>query len=268
MLILPIVNRNRILNVQIKLKNASKIKRRVLFSDAEECEIICNGKKLSESIFSNSMDDKAPINFVRSNCLMFPRNYLITTKEERDSNCYDVYEVSPPPKKVNDELDSLYGRVLTDMRKEIPNTNNGRYISFEQVGLGKHLTDDKIKKLQRIVKDERDNTKWPRLFEMEGIADLADIIHFIQYFDCTVVSDTTIPEASLQDTLKALEVINTRDSRNLKKYYNMALDNSNIYSKLSYINKLVYNEPLNLIQSTKQKQKRLIKKQEDYTNAA
>ena len=197
----------------------------------------------------------------------YPRNYLITTRGERDSNLYDVYEVAPPPRKVSDGLDNLYGRVLTDMRKEIPGTNTGRYISFEKVGLGKSITDEKIMKLQRIVKEERDTSKWPVLFEQAGIADLTDTVNFIRNFDCTVVTDTTIPEDSLNDTLKALEVIHTRDSKNLRNYYNMALENRDIYAKLSYINQIVYNQPLNLIQSNRQKQ--LVKhKDVTYSNVA
>jgi len=126
MLILPIVNKNRILNVHIKLKNASKVRHRVNFRDTLESEIIVNGKKLSESIYNNSKNYSDTISFVRNNSLLYPRNYLVTTKEERQSNLYDVYEVAPPPKKVNESLDILYGRVLTDMRKEIPGSNNGK----------------------------------------------------------------------------------------------------------------------------------------------
>lgn len=259
MLILPIVNKNRILNVQITLRNASKVRSRVKIEDADCSDIIVNGKKLSESIYHSSSNYLDTVNFVRSNTLLYPRNYLVTTKGVNNSSYYDVYEVAPPPKKVSEELDNLYGRVLTDMRKETPGTNNGKYLSFESIGLGAKLTDEKIMKLQRIVKEVRDTSKWPLLFEQEGIADLTDMIHFIQNFDCTVVTDTTIPENSLQDTLKALEIIRTRDSKHLRKYYNMALENRNIYAKLSYINQIIYHEPLNLIQSKKQKQKQYYK---------
>ncbi len=259
MLILPIVNKNRILNVQITLKNAEKIKTKVSYKDASESEIIVNGKKLSESIYNDSKDYVSPINFIRYNTMHYKRNYLVTTRQERDSKLYDVYEVAPPPQKVNDELDDLYGRVLTDMRKEIPGTNNGKYLSFEKAGIGKNLSDDKIMKLQRIVKQERDSSKWPELFEKAGISDLDKTIDFLKNFDCTVVTDTTIPEDSLNDTLKALEIVHTRDSKSLRNYYNIALTNREIYSKLSYINQIIYNKPLNLIQSRNQKQKQLIK---------
>ena len=44
MLILPIVNRNRILKIHVTLKNAEKVRRGVNFSDAKESEVIVNGK--------------------------------------------------------------------------------------------------------------------------------------------------------------------------------------------------------------------------------
>lgn len=269
MLILPIVNKNRILNVQITLKGAQKIRSGVSYSDAGSSDIIVNGKKLSESIYTDTCDDTSALNFVRSNSLLYPRNYIITTKKDTNSSLYDVYEVAPPPKKVNDGLDNLYGRVLTDMRKESPGTNKGKYLSFEKIGLGENLTDEKIATLQRIVRDVPDSSKWPELFERAGISDLTETIHFIKNFDCTVVTNTTIPESSLEDTLKALEIIHTRDYKNLKNYYDMAIRNRDIYSKLSYINKIVYNEPLNLIKSNSQKQKlKELKNEVEYSNAA
>lgn len=256
MLILPIVNKNRILNVQVTLKNAEKIKTRVKYPDAKNSEIIVNGKKLSESMYK---DSTSLLNFVRYNSMNFPRNYLITTDKEIDTDYYDVYTVAPPPKKVTEGLDNLYNRVLLDMKKEVPNTNKGKYLSLEKMGLDKDLTEEKILKLQRIVDNEKDTSKWPLLFESAGITDIVEAVSFVHNFDCTVIKSTTIPENSLNDALKALEVIKTRDSKNLRSYYDMALSNRDLYAKLSYVSKLVYNRPLNLIQSEHQRQKQLVK---------
>lgn len=246
------------MNVHIKIKSANKIRTGVCFSDAKESEIIVNREKFSDSIFSESREISAPIEFVRSKSLLYPRKYLVTTKTESSSDLYDVYEVAQPPRKVNDSLDKLYSCALTDMRKEIPGSKKGRYISLKKLGVDEPLTDEKIAKLQRIVK-ENDTEEWPKLFQQEGIADLKETLDFIKNFECTVISDTTIPEESLQDVLKSLEVINTKDSRNLRNYYNKALTNKEVYSKISYINKIIYNEPLTLIKSSNEKQKQLIK---------
>jgi hypothetical protein len=262
MLILPIVNRNRVMNVEIRLRNARKIKTDVFYRDANESDIIVNREKFSNSTFKNSREENAPTDFIRAKSILYPRNFLVTTKQKNDSKNYDVYEVSQPPRKVNDCLDRLYGKAITDLRKEIPGVKNrGRYISFEKLGMNEYLTDEKIAKLQRVVKEERDQSKWPEMFEREGIADIGNTLDFISNFECTVVSDTTIPESSMQDTLKSLEIINTRDFRQLNNYYKMAKRNADIYTKISYINKIMYDKPLTLIQSEKQKQ--LVKKQNE-----
>lgn len=264
MLVLPIVNRRRVMNVEVRLKNAKKVRSKVCYSDARESEIIVNREKFSESSFKNSSDVKAPIDFIRSKSLLYPRNFLVTTKEENDSKLYDVYEVETPPKRVNDSLDSLYSRAIIDMQKEIPGVvRRGKYVSFEQLGIDKHLTDDKIAVLQKIVREEKDEALWPKKFQEAGIADLLDTLDFINNFECTVLSDTSIPEESLQDTLKALSNIKTRDFKNLNRYYKIAKSNTEIYAKISYINKIIYDKPLALIQSKRQAQKMLVKKMDE-----
>ena len=264
MLILPIVNKKRVMNVEVKLKTAQKIRRGVCFDDAKESEIIVNRAKFSDSSFKNSRDDMAPIDFIRSKSLLYPRSFLVTTKEHANSNLYDVYEVAPPPKKVNDSLDCIYSKAIIDLVKEIPGTEKrGRYLSFENLGIDKHLTNDKIASLQRIIKENRDSSVWPRLFEEAGISDLSETIDFMNNFECTVLSDTSISEESLEETLKALSNIHTRDYRNLNKYYQMAKSNTDIYTRISYIHKVLYDKPLNLIQAKKQVPKRLVKKMED-----
>lgn len=259
MLILPIVNKNRILNVEVKLKTADKIRSGVKLSDASESEIIVNGRKLSESSYRDIREDSAALDFIRNNSIRFRSNYLITTREEANSSMYDVYEVQQPPKKINDGLDNLYVSAITDMRKEIPGNRRGRYLSLEKLGVADHITDEKLARLQDIVRNVKDTRQWPELFERAGVADLMDTLEFIKHFDCTVVADTTISEDELQSIVDSLKKLNTRDSRNLSNYYDMAISNKEIYAKLSYVNKIVYDKPLALIRSKRQKQKQLVK---------
>ena len=271
MLILPIVNKNRVMNVAIKLRNAEKIRHGVCYDDALQSEIIINREKFSESSFKDSRDENAPIDFIRSRSILYPRNFLVTTKEESDSSLYDVYEVAQPPRKVNDSLDKLYSKAITDLRKEIPGKKKrGRYVSFRDLGIDKSLSNEKIAALQKIIKEERNSSNWGQKFAAAGIADLPETADFLNHFECTVLTDTTIPEESLQDTLKALSSINTRDYRNLKKYYRMAQSNADIYTKISYISKIVYDKPLSLRHSNSSKQKQYVKRMEDgdYSKAA
>lgn len=263
MLVLPIVNKKRVMNVQIRLKDALKIRRGVKFDDASGSDIIVNREKFSESSFGISKDANAPIDFIRSRSILYPRNFLVTTKEEVDSNYYDVYEVPQPPKKVNDSLDKLYSKAITDMRKEIPGRlERGRYISFEDLGIDKQLSDEKIAMLQRVIRESDGNSDLGKKLADAGIADLDDIVKFFQNFECTLLSDTSISEDSLQDTIAALSVINSRDYRNLKKYYNMAKSNTDIYTKISYINKVLYDMPLSFSYGDS-RQKQFVKKKEE-----
>ena len=265
MLILPIVNKRRVMNVQIKLKDASKVRKGVCYDDAGESDIIVNREKFSESSFKNSKTATAPIDFIRSKSILYPRRFLVTTKVETDSSLYDVYEVPQPPRKVNESIDKLYSKAIVDMQKEIPNRpKRGRYVSFEDLGFHKQLTSDKIALLQKVVKESSDSNDLGNKLQSAGIADLAENADFINNFECTILSDTEIPEDSLQDTLKAMSSINTRDYRNLNKYYKMAKSNTEIYTKISYINKVVYDRPLVLHRLGNVGQKTLIKKKVDY----
>lgn len=267
MLILPIVNRNRILNVEISLKNAKKIKTGVILENIRESDIIVDGAKYSTSVYNiHDGSENLVVDFIRNASIRNKNNYTITTREFSNSTNYDVYSVSQPPKKVTKELDDLYGSVITDMRKEIPNVKKGRYISFEKIGIDKHLTDEKISLLQTIVKEVKDQSRWPQLFKKAGIADLQETLDFVNAFDCTIISDTTISEDTMQAMLEVFKKMNTKDYKGLKNYYNIALSNKKIVNKLLYLNKIIYNKPLDLIHSNKEKQKVLVKVKEDYEN--
>ena len=271
MLILPIVNKKRVMNIELRLKDATKIRKGVSFEDAAESEIIVNSERFTTSSFNNSKDRNAPIDFIRSKSILYPRNFLVTTKSSTSSTLYDVYEVPQPPKKVNNHLDELYSKAITDMRKEIPGKpERGRYVSLEDLGIGKDLSDEKIALLQQVIKEERDTTKWKRKFQDNGIISLIDTVDFIKYFDCTILSDSTIPEESLEETLRAMSTIKTRDYKNLKKYYSMAKTNAEIYAKISYISKLVYDETLVLHHTPETNQKQFVKRMEenDYKKVA
>lgn len=271
MLILPIVNNKRVMNVAIKLKGASKVRHGVSYDGAKAGDIIVNREKFSDSSFHDSKDANAPINFIRSKSILYPRDFLVTTKQELDSPSYDVYQVPQPPSKVNDGLDELYSKTITDMRCEIPGQpQRGRYVSFQDLGIDKSLSDEKINLLQQIIKKERNTSTWSEKFREAGIEELPETAAFLDRFECTILSDTSIPEDSLQDTLKALSIINTRDYRNLKKYYKMAKSNADIYMKISYISKIVYDKPMSLKRSSDSKQRQYIKRIEDgdYRDAA
>lgn len=253
MLVLPIVNRGRIMHVKISLKDAEKIHNSVILEGTKESDVIVNQQPFSESSYLHDKEDSSVVNFIRNTSLISHNDFLVTTREESESNRYDVYQVKQPPKFINTALDNLYASAITDMRKEIPNVKKGRYVSFEKLGLGDHLTDEKLSRLQQIVRTERNTSRWPQLFEQAGIADIPRTLEFLNHFDCTIISDTTIPEETIQTSIAAMEPLNTQEYRNLKKYYQMAQSNQDVYSRLSVAYHSIYNQPYRLIMSEKQK---------------
>ncbi len=263
MLVLPIVNNRHVMNVELRLKDAEKIRQGVSIQDAKASEIIVNSEKFSNSSYFKAKGSTNEVDFIRSKSILYPRKYFVTTKSMKNSSLYDVYTVAQPPSKVNTSLDALYSKAVTDLRNEIPGiTDRGRYISLEDLGFLEDVSDEKIDKLKKIITEVRDTRLWPKLFSDEGIADFGDMVKFLTTFECTVISDSTIPEDSLQDTLKGMSVIKTRDFKNLNKYYQMAKSNSDIYTRISYISQIMYGKPLTLIQTPK-KTKQFVKKKEE-----
>ncbi|MDD6756588.1 MAG: hypothetical protein PUE33_00805 [bacterium] len=254
MLVLPIVNHGRIMHVKISLKDAEKIYNSVILEGTKESDVIVNQQLFSESSYLDDKENNSVVKFIRNTSLVSRNDFLVTTREEAESNRYDVYRVKQPPKFINLALDNLYASVITDMRKEIPNNNvKPHYVSFEKLGFNEALTDEKIARLQQIVQEEKDRSRWPRLFEQAGIADIPYMLEFLNHFDCTVISNTTLPEATLQSILALLEPTQISVYKEASKYYKIAKSNEKIYDKLKVAYHSIYQGPYRLIMSEKQK---------------
>lgn len=260
MLILPIINynrekdRNRIMEIQITLKDAKKIYSSVILENTSESEVVINHKFFSESSYSHDKSDSSVVDFIRNSSLVSKNDFLITTREEADSNRYDVYQVKQPPKFVNKALDNLYASVITDMRKNIPNGKGSHKISFEKLGFDEVLTEEKINRLREIVKTNPDRSQWPRLFEQAGIDDLSQTLEFLDHFNFTIIKESIRPEELIESVIQSFESSQSQEYRVLKKYHNIAKSNQQFYSKLSLVNHLLYNQPYHLITSDKSRE--------------
>ena len=135
----------------------------------------------------------------------------------------------------------------------LPIVNRGRVLNVavrlkdsSKIRTGIRFSDDKIERLEFVVNNIKDSSQWPMLFRREGVMDLVETLDYLKCLECTVVSESSINEDSLCDIIGALKKTNTREARNLSSYYQTALDNRDFYSKLSYVNKLVYDKPYDL----------------------
>ena len=265
MLIMPILNTgkngiSKIYMVEVSLKKVVKARENTIIKGINESDIVINGTSFNNSLYNTkAIKPNVIVNFLRNfNYKANKKDFLVSTREYTDSSMYDLYSIPVPPRKITAGLDNLYGSAILDLKKKIPNSNKGRYLSLKQLGVDKHITDDKMEKLIYFSSIEKDKTKRNDILQLNGVSDLAKSIEFMRLFDCTIIKDATITEKELSDMVSTLSCVNTRDYKNLSRLYEIAKENRDVYAKLSKISKVLDNTPLNLIQS-KSKSKVLVK---------
>lgn len=268
MLVMPILNINKngiskIYNVEVKLKKALKVKESVIINGLEESDIILNGSSFNNSVYNTKgISPNVITNFLRgTNYKANKKDFLITTREYNDSKLYDLYNIPEPPRKIASGLDNLYGSALLDIKKQIPGNKKGRYISLKQLGVDKHITEEKLQKLQYYINQEKDNDKRKDILQLNGVSDLEKTIDFMRLFECTIIGEATLTEDQINNMINILSYTYTRDYKNLSRLYEIAKENQEVYSKLTKISKIINGKPLNLIQS-KSKSKVLVKTSE------
>ena len=265
MLILPIVNKNRILNVQVTLRTAEKVRTGVKLTEVPESDVVVNGRPFSKSYFYDGDNSKTMVDFIRTNLNSQSRCFFVTTKAVPNTDVCDMYGIELPPNKVDVVFDNLYTKVLLDMQKETPGVLKSKYLALEKVGFDSVFSDENVSKLRQIVANVYDQRYWMGMFQDEGLVPMLQIINLMNIFDFTVVSEASIREETITDMLESLDRINSKDTKSLRNYYNMALANRDIYGKMSYVSKMVYDRTFNLIQSSSQRKQsgvRLVKVEE------
>lgn len=274
MLVMPILNKNkktgvsRIFNVAVTFKGASKVKAETTLKGFGEGDVIVNGVSFNDSVYRNmGKDPNTVVNFIRNNQYRSSKkDFLITTRKYSDSTFYDLYNVDIPPKKISAGLDNLLGAVLIDLQKEIPGVSvKSRYLRLKDLGVDFHITPEKIEKLRYIIENVDDHTKRDYLFAANGISDLKATVDFMNLFDFTIIEGSTIKEEEFTYFLDHFQKFGSKDYRSLKRYHEIASDNKEVYQQLSRISELIYNKPINLIHS--EKEKVLVMKKGDTKNA-
>ena len=108
MLVLPILNKDKIFNARLTLKTASlENNATLLFENVGESDVMVNSKKLSES----KLDKDNIVEFIRFNSLNYPRDFFVNTKNKQfdkkkydeignkisSEDTFDTYRVKPIP---------------------------------------------------------------------------------------------------------------------------------------------------------------------------
>ena len=82
MLVLPIVNRNRVMNVQVSLKDAEKLHNSVVLENTKESDVIVNQHNFLDSSYEQDKEDNSVVNFIRNTSLISQNDFLVTTRKQ------------------------------------------------------------------------------------------------------------------------------------------------------------------------------------------
>lgn len=254
MLVFPIVNRERIVHVQVTLKSATKIGHNISDYNITPSDIIIHNHKYSESHYSNTTASaKSVMEFIRNSAKTGKSNILISTKQNLESSSYDIYDVKYPGDKITDGLDNLLGTLLLDLKNEGQN-NKSRYLDLKKIGALENITPEKLEKLDYAAS----NMQYMNVSKYIKENDLGDLFKTLQLFDMidfTIIKGSIIKLSEFKNILESFKLTNSKEYYSLLNYYELACSNQEEYSKLSYLNKIVNNRPLNLIHSGKEKVK-------------
>lgn len=270
MLILPVLNKNTntIFVYELYYNNASKVRKKVFFNDADSSEIIVNREKYSKSSFYHDHNIDSATKFIRSRSLVYRRPFLVTTKSERDSDYYDVYKVEPIEFQENDVLDNFFGKLILDYLNEIPGTERrGRYVSLESLGFSNILSFDKIASFIHIVKQYKDSPLLDDKLKKANVFYIKELIDFFQLFDFVCVEDNQLDRDTLQKVVDYSSILKTNLFSELNRHDKIASSNTEILSEISYLSEILYDKKLHFITSEAYQ---LVKKKnsERYFNAA
>lgn len=252
MIILPICNRERILNVEVELKRVRKIAKKISDFNMKPSDVVVNGYKFSDSYFSDSVSTpKSIMDFIRTNSKTGRSSILISTKEE--DGVYDIYELEGVKDKVSDGVDNLIGTLILALKNE-SSTQKGRYLDLAKIGLFDEMTLDRVRELEFLSKN-MDKVNISKYIEDHDLRCLFRLLQAMDEFNFSVIKGSLISEEEFYKTINFLEPTNSRDYNNLKNYLELAKDNQREYSKISYVNKVINNKPLKLIRSSHEKVK-------------
>lgn len=243
MLVVPMVNGKNIVNIKVEFKDLENINYSTYLANVSEGEIIANGKNYSESPLNvkNGNEYTNVTKFIRANSLSTRNSFItITTREEIDSDLYDVYSAPLPPRYVSDGLDKLYGAALIDCCKQIPDCPKGRNISLKKLGVLENIDEEKIKKLREVVRSNK-------LTNTKEFSEIMETLDFIKIFNFELINNSVLSKELIEYQIETLKPTNTDLYKKIKTYYQTALDNEDVYKRLVYMNRLLYDTPLNLI---------------------
>lgn len=247
MVILPLLYKEKIYNINVSLKESTELSNDILNNQPFEGDIIVWEQSYNNSSYNTK---EAPLNntiqFIRANSLYSPAPFFhVVSRKDKEGNIR-IFQVLFPNQKVTDGLDALYSSVIQNMRRDIPNHSKDRNISLKRLKVTEHITEPKLKAVRRAM-DKRDKEASTN----EVVLEMERTLHFLDQFDYSLISSVPIEEKTVQTMLGSMENLNTDIVREVKDYYQTAKENGNDYAKLDHLSQILRGEPLEWLETHK-----------------
>lgn len=260
MLVMPILHRGKIYNVEVKLKSAYAVQATGAFQKLFESDIIVNGQSFNQSsYYQKDSSLTSIISFIRDHSLYASNSFFLTSRRNNQGKM-NSYHVTVPLPRVTEGLDALYSSVIQNMKKEIPGHQKDRHLSLKKLGVTSHITEEKVSGLQKIV--EKGEQSVDDIFQDDETNQLSQTLEFVRQFECRVIEDATVDEKVLQSLLDPFRYIHTKESKELNDYYLLAKENKEEYGKLDQLARVLTGDSLRWIRREKNIMK--IKRQDYY----
>ncbi len=252
MLVLPIINKDRILNVEVRLKNIKKLdNQNIDTSKYTESNIYVGLYDFNNSSYNEKNLDSYNITlFIRNSGILKKNKFIVTTKSY-DKNICDFYEISYPNNKISDGFDRLYGEVINDIRNKNINEEKGHYLDFKRMGITDVLNIENINKLEEISLNH--NSNYSRAIKEANLMPLLDILKFIDMLELNVIEGTSLKVSDYNRIANKFIKLNTKDTKSIYSYYNIASNNKEIYSLISRLYYIINNRSMEWINNPKTK---------------
>ena len=246
MVILPILNKDKIYNVEVKLKNVIEDSELGLFEKHYESDIVINGQSYNESTYHEKNAPLINLSYFIRNSSLYTGSYVLTSRRN-DQGKMHTYRIAMPPLKISDGLDSLYSSVIQNMKKEIPEHEKGKYISLKSLGVFDHL-----KERPAFLFNEGFLNKEQQLEKEKFTQLLTKTCSFLQIFDCRVIEDAILDVKTLDTSMQPFVLMKTEEGKKLQKYYNLAEENASEYRELQSLVRNLMGETFHWIRQEKQ----------------
>ena len=246
MLVVPIINNGKIMNYEIKLRNQEIVNKDEIgpnspFARINSGEVYYKGRCYSKWFEDKSFSKASVVDNIKNFSVQTNsenNNIFVSTKTYKNSPSFDIYKVGLPNLDTYYGIKELYGRMIDDIRRSVPDNSKSRIISFKTLGIDRNIDYDKINLIKRI-NDEFTNASeetMDRIYTNNGVYNTVNLVRVItDVFGFKAVDTAHEDLGEYMAILNAENELNTDLGKKMQKKYDIAVDNTEVFNKIAKV---------------------------------